>query len=139
MRDASPATARSEGSAVGDVYPKAVRGRRRASKRPPGEARVYTLRPENRFRLDPAFVRSYIGAQPNWGYGLLSYVTFKRTYARRVDKRQLGDESVRRHPLHQSLGVDERAVQAVRGALEDAVEADGVLVVGHGGELLRVG
>lgn len=95
MRDASPATARSEGSAVGDVYPKAVRGRRRASKRPPGEARVYTLRPENRFRLDPAFVRSYIGAQPDWGYGLLSYVTFKRTYARRVDKRQLADESVR--------------------------------------------
>lgn len=56
--------------------------------------KVYALRPENRFRLNPAFVADYVGKQPNWGFGLLSYVTFKRTYARRVEKEQLVNEAI---------------------------------------------
>jgi hypothetical protein len=67
----------------------------RSKPKAPKEQRVYTLRDENRFKLDPEFVRRYIGQQPAWGYGLLSYVTYKRTYARRVDKKQLADEAQR--------------------------------------------
>lgn len=59
------------------------------------ERRVYVLRDENRFRLSPEFVRRYVGQQPAWGYGLLSYVTYKRTYARRVTQAQLEAESLR--------------------------------------------
>ena len=55
----------------------------------PREKPVYSLRPENRFHLDPTFVRQFVGEQPAWGYGLLSYVTYKRTYARRVTKEEI--------------------------------------------------
>lgn len=68
---------------------------------------VYSLRPENRFRLDPTFVADYVGRQPAWGYGLLSYVTYKRTYARRIDKAQLIDETIR------YLGFDERTAKSI--------------------------
>jgi hypothetical protein len=63
---------------------------------------VYSLRPENRFKLDPQFIEFYVGKQPAWGFGLLSYVTFKRTYARRVTKAQLKDEAVRYLKLTES-------------------------------------
>lgn len=57
------------------------------------EKPVYSLRSENRFRLDPTFVAEYVGKQPAWGFGLLSYVTFKRTYARRIAEAQLAEEA----------------------------------------------
>lgn len=34
------------------------------------------------FKLTPKFLAQYEGKQPAWGFGILSYVTFKRTYAR---------------------------------------------------------
>jgi len=37
------------------------------------------------FKLSEVFVRDYTGRQPDWGYGALSYFTFKRTYARNIE------------------------------------------------------
>jgi ribonucleoside-triphosphate reductase len=37
------------------------------------------------FKLSETFLKDYDGHQPNWGYGALSYFTFKRTYARNID------------------------------------------------------
>lgn len=34
------------------------------------------------FKLSPLFLESYAGQQPKWGFGDLSYFTYKRTYAR---------------------------------------------------------
>lgn len=34
------------------------------------------------FKLAPKFLEKYENQQPNWGFGDLSYITFKRTYAR---------------------------------------------------------
>jgi ribonucleoside-triphosphate reductase (thioredoxin) len=34
------------------------------------------------FKLSPRFLEKYEGKQPNWGFGDLSYFTYKRTYAR---------------------------------------------------------
>ena len=34
------------------------------------------------FRLSPKFLSQYEGQQPEWGFGDLSYFTYKRTYAR---------------------------------------------------------
>lgn len=56
---------------------------RRRSRRP---ARVYALRDENRFQLDPDFVAQFIDKQPQWGFGILSRITYERTYARPVTK-----------------------------------------------------
>lgn len=39
----------------------------------------------NRFQLDDGFVRQYFGKQPLWGP--VGYVTYKRTYARRINPR----------------------------------------------------
>ena len=39
---------------------------------------------KNSFRLNELFVANYIGAQPEWGP--LGYVTYKRTYARKLDE-----------------------------------------------------
>lgn len=36
------------------------------------------------FHLDPEFVSQYSGRQPEWGFGVLSYVVYKRTYARQL-------------------------------------------------------
>lgn len=58
------------------------------------ETPVFTIREENRFKLDPNFIIQFIGQQPKWGFGLLSYVTYKRTYARRLDKAQLAREAM---------------------------------------------
>ena len=57
------------------------------------EELVYHLREENQFKLDPAFVAEYVDKQPPWGFGALSYITFKRTYARPVTKAQLYKEA----------------------------------------------
>jgi hypothetical protein len=57
--------------------------------------KVYNLLPQNRFKLDPKFVAKYVDKQPNWGYGILSYVTFKRTYARPVTKEQMSPEEAK--------------------------------------------
>lgn len=35
-----------------------------------------------KFKLSAKFLSEYEGKQPNWGFGALSYFTFKRTYAR---------------------------------------------------------
>jgi adenosylcobalamin-dependent ribonucleoside-triphosphate reductase len=45
---------------------------------------IFEIENENQFRLDPGFLAEYIDQQPAWGYGALSYVTYKRTYARDV-------------------------------------------------------
>ena len=37
------------------------------------------------FKLSPKFLEKYEGRQPNWGFGDLSYFTYKRTYARLMD------------------------------------------------------
>lgn len=37
-----------------------------------------------KFKLNEAFLEEYKEVEPNWGFGLLSYITFKRTYARPV-------------------------------------------------------
>jgi len=37
------------------------------------------------FRLSDKFLESFQGKQPNWGFGALSYITYKRTYARNKD------------------------------------------------------
>ena len=58
------------------------------------ENKVFSIRPENRFKLDPNFVVQYINKQPTWGFGLLSYVTYKRTYARRLQPNQLKAEAM---------------------------------------------
>jgi ribonucleoside-triphosphate reductase len=35
-----------------------------------------------KFKLSQKFLQNYEGKQPNWGFGTLSYFTYKRTYAR---------------------------------------------------------
>lgn len=37
------------------------------------------------FKLSEKFLEKFRGSQPNWGYGALSYFTFKRTYSRIMD------------------------------------------------------
>jgi len=37
---------------------------------------------ETRFKLTENFLRKYQGKQPSWGFGTLSYFTYKRTYSR---------------------------------------------------------
>ncbi len=37
------------------------------------------------FALDPNFVAQFAGKDPAWGYGVLSYVVYKRTYARELN------------------------------------------------------
>lgn len=37
------------------------------------------------FKLSEKFLQKYKGKQPNWGYGTLSYFTYKRTYSRTMD------------------------------------------------------
>ncbi len=37
------------------------------------------------FKLSEVFLKDYVGQNPAWGYGALSYFTFKRTYARNIE------------------------------------------------------
>lgn len=37
------------------------------------------------FKLSDAFFSKFEGKQPSWGYGILSYFTYKRTYSRLMD------------------------------------------------------
>ena len=37
------------------------------------------------FKLTDQFLSQYKGKQPDWGYGALGYVTYKRTYARQLE------------------------------------------------------
>ncbi len=37
------------------------------------------------FKLSQKFLDEFDGKQPEWGFGALSYVTYKRTYARRIE------------------------------------------------------
>lgn len=46
--------------------------------------KVFTIQPEFKFKLEAKFLKKFQGQQPNWGYGALSYVTFLRTYSRRL-------------------------------------------------------
>lgn len=43
---------------------------------------------DSMFKLSQKFLEKYEGQQPKWGFGALSYFTFKRTYARIVDGKQ---------------------------------------------------
>lgn len=80
-------------------------------------SKVYVLRDENRFKLAADFVADYVGQQPNWGYGLLSYATYKRTYARPVTEKQLIEEHVR------YLGVSvETATETVKASKQASEE-----------------
>src|ERR1044071_2757450 len=47
----------------------------------------------NLFELAPDFIAQYVGKQPKWGP--IGYVTYKRTYARDLDKI---------YPRHRDLG-----------------------------------
>lgn len=69
--------------------PPRAQGRRRTK-----EAKVFVLRDENRFYLDPAFVARYVDKQPTWGFGILSRITYERTYARPVSKALLHAQAV---------------------------------------------
>jgi ribonucleoside-triphosphate reductase len=46
---------------------------------------IIDIKPEQRFRLSEKFVAGYVGTQPDWGP--LGYVTYKRTYARKIGVR----------------------------------------------------
>lgn len=39
----------------------------------------------HQFKLSEDFIKEYEGKQPNWGYGALGYVTYKRTYSRTLE------------------------------------------------------
>lgn len=39
----------------------------------------------NKFKLTDAFLEQYKNTQPNWGFGTLSYFTYKRTYSRQKE------------------------------------------------------
>lgn len=80
------------------------------------EPKVFTIRDENRFRLDGEFVASYIGTQPAWGYGVLSYVTYKRTYARPVSIAQLASQYQR------YLGLDEASAMQMAAGSKQVTE-----------------
>lgn len=80
-------------------YLSSAEGRTQGSKRKsrrsrPVEAKVYVLREENRFQLDPSFVAEYVDKQPPWGFGILSRITYERTYARPVTKALLAKQAV---------------------------------------------
>lgn len=47
---------------------------------------IFSQRPANYrdFRLSDTFLDSYRHKQPNWGFGDLSYIVYKRTYARKL-------------------------------------------------------
>jgi len=53
---------------------------------------------DNVFRLTEGFLDKYKGRQPNWGYGVVGWVTYKRTYARLKPDGNLEDwwETVKR-------------------------------------------
>lgn len=65
-----------------------------ARRRRDKEDKVFVLREENRFRLDPAFVARYVDKQPAWGFGILSRITYERTYARPVSKALLKEQAM---------------------------------------------
>jgi len=44
------------------------------------------------FKLSETFLKDYNGQQPEWGYGALSYFTFKRTYARNIEEENRTEE-----------------------------------------------
>lgn len=80
-------------------YLSSAEGRTQGSKRKsrrshPVEAKVYVLREENRFQLDPSFVAGFVDKQPPWGFGILSRITYERTYARPVTKALLAKQAV---------------------------------------------
>ncbi len=80
-------------------YLSSAEGRTQGSKRKsrrsrPVEAKVYVLREENRFQLDPSFVAEFVDKQPPWGFGILSRITYERTYARPVTKALLTKQAV---------------------------------------------
>lgn len=46
--------------------------------------KVFIINNEYKFKLDSKFLKKFNGKQPDWGYGILSYITFLRTYSRRL-------------------------------------------------------
>lgn len=58
------------------------------------EERVFVLREENRFRLDPKFVAQFVDKQPKWGFGYLGQITYERTYARPVSKELIKEQAI---------------------------------------------
>ncbi len=59
------------------------------------EPKVFVIKDENRFRLDPDFVLGYAGHQPAWGYGPISFITYKRSYARPLSKQEMAEQFIR--------------------------------------------
>lgn len=53
------------------------------------DTRVFEIRPENRFKLTDIFISWYSNRQPQWGYGGLSHLVYKRTYSRPLTQDQL--------------------------------------------------
>lgn len=76
------------------VRPETQQLRRATARRRAKESKVFVLREENRFRLDPAFVARYVDKQPAWGFGILSRITYERTYARPVSKALLKEQAL---------------------------------------------
>lgn len=76
------------------VRPETRQLRRATARRRAKESKVFVLREENRFRLDPAFVARYVDQQPAWGFGILSRITYERTYARPVSKALLKEQAM---------------------------------------------
>ncbi len=46
----------------------------------------------HRFKLSDNFLDSYRDTQPDWGFGVMSYITFKRTYARPIEEEDRTEE-----------------------------------------------
>lgn len=76
------------------VRPETRQLRRATARRRAKESKVFVLREENRFRLDPAFVARYVDQQPAWGFGILSRITYERTYARPVSKALIKEQAM---------------------------------------------
>ena len=90
MFEGASAPASSIGSTSAHAVPE-LRGHRRTRKQK--EEKVFVIRDENRFQLDPNFVAAYVDKQPAWGFGILSRITYERTYARPVSKAQLKEQA----------------------------------------------
>lgn len=48
------------------------------------EGLVFSIAERNRFYVEEKFLDQFRGRQPRWGYGALSYVLYKRSYAREL-------------------------------------------------------
>lgn len=78
------------------------------------DAFVFRIEARNRERLKSEFVREFIKKQPEWGP--LGYVTFKRTYARRLTEDQVRFREL--HGVKTSATSTEEFWEAIRRVVE---------------------